>query len=161
MSTDREMKSTDLTTPSGLVWGRLIEGAGASPKSGDTVLIHYEIWVGSGATSSEYDYATEKYADQIYDRTDDEVNPFAGPIEITIGQKTPLDETYTKGDSIVGLDEALLTMKVGEKRRLLIPSELAYGQLGGSSFHTFHGYRTPPATPIRCNVELVGIKKEK
>jgi FKBP-type peptidyl-prolyl cis-trans isomerase len=52
-------------------------------------------------------------------------------------------------------------MKVGGKKRLIIPSDLAYGPEGGSSFHTFHGYRTPPHRNLDLVVELVEIKKPK
>ena len=123
--------------------------------------MHYELFGGEGVTSSNYDYDKKEYVDSIYDSTYDEANPFSGPIEITIGQRTPKDEVYTKGESIDGVDEALLDMKVGEKRALLIPSSLGYGGDGGSSFHTFHGYRTPPNKLIRCNIELSSIKKEE
>ena len=136
----------------------LKEGDGDIPKAGQTVLMHYELWSNEGVTSSNYDYENKNYVDNIYDSTYDEKNPFSGPIEIIIGQKTPKDATYTRGDSIKGLDEALLGMKVGTKCALLIPSNLAYGSEGASSFHTFHGYRTPPNKPIKCNIELVAIK---
>jgi len=138
----------------------LKEGTGLVPSTGDTVLMHYELWMARGSTSSDYDYDNKKYVDELYDSTYDERNPFSGPIEITIGKETPKDCTYSKGDSIRGIDEALLTMKVGGKRALVIPPELAYGKEGASSFHAFHGYRVPPNQPIKCNIELVAIKEE-
>ena len=46
-------------------------------------------------------------------------------------------------------------MRFGGKSRVLIPSELAYGVEGGSSFHTFHGYRTPPNRDLDMVIELV------
>jgi len=150
--------------PNGLEIETLKEGDGISPQAGQTVLIHYEVWLGNGTTSSEYDYDKKEYVDRIYDNTFDEKNPFSGPVEITIGESTPKDETYKKGQSVYGLDEALLAMKVGGKCKVFIPSLLAYGNEGASSFHTFHGYRTPPNQSILLNVELVGIKdklKEK
>jgi len=147
-------------TATGLEIAILKEGDGEIPKVGQTVLMHYELWGGKGVTSSNYDYDNEEYIDDIYDSTYDENNPYGGPIEIIIGQGTPKDELYTKGESIKGLDEALLSMKVGGKCALLIPPHLAYGEEGGSSFHTFHGYRTPPHKHIKCNIELVSIKQE-
>lgn len=147
-----------LTRKSGLKVSTLKEGSGQAPKKGQTVLMHYEIWLGEGTTSSNYDYEKEEYLDELYDSTYDERSPFSGPIEITIGYETPKDEIYSKGQSIPGIDEALLTMREGEKVSLLIPANLAYGEEGASSFHTFHGYRTPPGQPIRCNIELVEIK---
>tara|TARA_R110000824_G_scaffold183612_1_gene364600 strand:+ start:527 stop:1045 length:519 start_codon:yes stop_codon:yes gene_type:complete len=142
---------------SGLEYSVLQKGKGRKPSVGQTVLIHYEIWMNEGTMTSNYDYKEEKYVHDIHDSTYDEKNPFSGPIKVTIGEATPFDEVYTKGQSIKGLDEALLDMKLGEKRALFIPSDLAYGDGGASSFHTFHGYRTPPNQPIRCNVELMEV----
>jgi FKBP-type peptidyl-prolyl cis-trans isomerase 2 len=144
-------------TTSGLKMATLLEGHGEQPKVGDTVLIHYEIWVGEGVTSSNYDYEKEAYIDQIYDSTYNE-GPYSGPVEIIIGDATPKDEIYTRGESIAGLDEALLQMKVGGKVALDIPPHLAYGEEGASSFHTFHGYRTPPTKNLRCNIELMEVR---
>jgi len=151
--------SEKITTDSGLVMTTLTEGTGDTPSTGDKVLIHYEIWVGEGVTTSEYNSETNTYNDSIHDSTYDERNPFHGPIEVVIGRPTPDDDIYTMGDSIQGIDEALVTMKEGGKKELFIPAALAYGDLGASSFHTFHGYRTPPNTPLKCHIELVEIKK--
>jgi len=144
-------------TENGLKYTVLERGTGEFPKKGQTILMHYELWLGNGTMSSNYDYNNEEYIHDIYDSTYDENNPFHGPIKIIIGSTTPFDEIYTKGQSIRGLDEALMKMKVGEKRALLIPSYLGYGYEGASSFHTFHGYRIPPNQSMRCNIELVGI----
>ena len=146
------------TKENGLGAATMVEGGGPRPIAGDTVLIHYEIWLGEGVASSNYDHDNEAYVDSLHDSTYDEENPFSGPIEITIGTETPKDEVYQRGQSIAGLDEALLEMKVGGKMALDIPPHLAYGEEGASSFHTFHGYRTPPHNSIRCNIELVEIK---
>ena len=136
----------------------LREGKGTeTPKVGQTVLMHYELWVGAGVTSSLYDYDKEEYIDNIYYSTYDTSIPLSGPIEICIGKRTPKDEVYTKGESIEGLDRAILRMKIGDKVALVIPSDLAYGEEGASSFHTFHGYRTPPHMSIRCTIEIVQI----
>ena len=135
----------------------LKEGGGRTPKEGDTVKMHYELWANEGVTSSEYDYEKKEYVDKIFYSTYDKSIPLSGPIEICIGAKTPKDEVYTKGQSIEGLDRALLQMSEGTKASLQIPAELAYGAERASSFHTFHGYRTPPFASIKCNIELVEI----
>jgi len=142
----------------GLKVETLIEGEGKTPKVGDTVLIHYTLYLGTGVSSSLYDYDSGCYVDDLIDTTHGD-HSFAGPIKIVIGSETQKDALYIKGDSIKGLDEALLEMKVGSKSRLLIPPELAYGPEGGSSFHTFHGYRTPPNRSLDMVVELLEIKK--
>jgi peptidyl-prolyl cis-trans isomerase A (cyclophilin A) len=142
---------------SGLEYTVLEEGNGKKPKMGQKVLMHYELWLNDGTMSSNYDYENEEYVHDIYDSTYDERNPYSGPIEIILGEHTPEDEVYSKGQSMPGLDEALLSMNMGGKMALLIPTHLAYGEDGASSFHSFHGYRTPPNQPIRCNIELVDI----
>tara|TARA_B100000029_G_scaffold478156_1_gene523932 strand:+ start:198 stop:671 length:474 start_codon:yes stop_codon:yes gene_type:complete len=147
------------TTESGLEINITHLGEGETPKIGDTVLMHYELWISEGASSSLYDYDEAKYVDSIHYSTKDPSLPISGPIEIIIGKQTPKDEIYSKGDSIYGLDEALLNIKEGGSCELLIPPDLAYGEEGASSFHTFHGYRSPPNQAIRCNIELVEIRR--
>ncbi len=144
---------------SGLEIETIATGEGVSPSVGDTVLIHYELHLGTGTSSSLYDYDEQCYIDNQVDSTYEE--PFAATIKIVVGAETAKDGLYSEGDSIKGLDEALLEMKVGGKKRLIIPSDLAYGPEGGSSFHTFHGYRTPPHRNLDLVVELVEIKKPK
>ena len=147
------------TTKSGLEINITNVGEGETPKIGDTVLMHYELWISEGASSSLYDYDEAKYVDSIHYSTKDAALPISGPIEIIIGNQTPKDEVYRKGDSILGLDEALLSLREGGSCELSILPDLAYGEEGASSFHTFHGYRSPPNQTIRCNIELVEICK--
>jgi len=146
-----------ITTENDLKIEIIEEGAGEHPSKGDIALIHYILYLGAGVSSSLYDYDKHCYIDDLVDSTYE--GPLAGPIKIVIGSGTAKDGLYVKGDSIRGLDEALLKMKVGTKSRLLIPSELAYGPEGASSFHTFHGYRTPPNRNLDMVVELLEIKK--
>ena len=136
----------------------ITEGSGLKPNIGDTVSVHYVLHLGDGVSSSDYDYDKKCYVDDLVDDTYDE--QFGGPIDITIGDPTPKDQIYTKGDSIKGLDEALTSMNVGSKCRLIIPPDLAYGSEGASSFHTFHGYRTPPYKGLDMIIELVEIKSD-
>ena len=148
-----------ITKQSGLKIETLSEGAGPSPVAGDTVAINYILYLGDGVSSSLYDYDKQCYIDDLIDSTYEE--PYGAPLKIIVGAETAKDGLYEPGDSIKGLDEALLEMKVGSKSRLLIPSELAYGSEGGSSFHTFHGYRTPPHKSLDIIVELLEIKKSE
>ena len=134
----------------------LKEGKGKTPQLGDTVLIHYILNLGTGVSSSNYDYDKHCYVDELVDSTYEE--PLARPIPIILGAETPKDGLYKEGDSIKGLDEALSQVKVGSKCKLLIPSEMAYGWEGASSFHTFHGYRTPPHRSLDMVVELLEIQ---
>tara|TARA_R110000824_G_scaffold128983_3_gene290144 strand:- start:15514 stop:16017 length:504 start_codon:yes stop_codon:yes gene_type:complete len=134
----------------------LKEGAGKTPEVGQRVLAHYELRFGEGTSTSNYDYDKGAYVEDQYDSTYED-KPFGGPVEFVVGQETPKDDLYTKGDSIKGFDEAFLSMKVGGQVKLIIPHSLAYGEEGASSFHTFFGYRVPPNRDMSAILELVDI----
>lgn len=91
-----------VTTPTGLRYLVKEEGSGEPPKAGATVIAHY---TGRLLESS-------RKFDSSYDRGE--------PIRFIVGT----------GQVIRGWDEALLTMKKGEKRVLIIPPELGYGARG-------------------------------
>tara|TARA_Y100000034_G_C6672435_1_gene295291 strand:- start:54 stop:554 length:501 start_codon:yes stop_codon:yes gene_type:complete len=149
----------ELVKESGLKIIPIKEGDGPTPVDGQKVLAHYEIYFGKGTSTSNFDYDTGVYIDEQYDSTYED-KPFGGPIEFVIGQETPKDDLYKKGDSIKAFDEAFLSMKVGDQVKLFIPSNLAYGDEGASSFHTFFGYRIPPFRDLTSILELVEIFPE-
>jgi FKBP-type peptidyl-prolyl cis-trans isomerase len=113
---------TEVTTPSGLKIQDLKVGDGPSPKPGQTITVNY---IGMLANGKEFN------------------NSYTGgaPIDFSIGT----------GNVIKGWDEGLMTMKVGGKRKLTIPSNLAYGPQG-----------RPPSIPgnstLIFEIELLGIK---
>ena len=111
------------STESGLHYVDIVVGEGAQPETGQIVSAHYRGWVKGG----------EQF-DSSYDR--------GQPIQFPIGV----------GRVIKGWDEGLGSMKVGGKRRLLIPSELGYGQRSAAG-----GKITPGAT-LLFDVELVEVK---
>lgn len=93
------------TTPSGLQYEDTKEGTGASPKTGQTCVMHYTGWLWEkGAKGAKFDSSLDK----------------GQPFEFPLGQ----------GRVIKGWDEGVATMKVGGKRTLLIPPGLAYGARG-------------------------------
>jgi peptidylprolyl isomerase len=94
-----------MTTPSGLKIIDTQPGTGASPKSGQTCVMHYTGWLYENATKG-------KKFDSSVDRNE----PFAFKIGV--------------GQVIRGWDEGVSTMKVGGKRTLIIPPELGYGARG-------------------------------
>lgn len=89
------------STPSGLKYIDLVEGKGASPKPGQTVIVHYTGWLENGTK---------------FDSSVDRGEPIAFPIGLR--------------RVIKGWDEGLMSMKTGGKRKLTIPADLAYGQSG-------------------------------
>jgi FKBP-type peptidyl-prolyl cis-trans isomerase len=105
----------------GLIVEDIELGTGEAIKSGDEILIHYS---GTLEDGTEFDSS--------YSRND--------PLEIQIGV----------GQVIKGWDEGIIGLKVGGKRKLTIPSDLAYGDGG------IPGVIPPKATLI-FNVELVNI----
>jgi peptidylprolyl isomerase len=94
-----------MTTPSGLKIIDIKAGAGASPKTGQTCVMHYTGWLYENA-------AKGKKFDSSVDRGE--------PFEFKIGMH----------QVIGGWDEGVATMKVGGKRTLIIPPELGYGARG-------------------------------
>ena len=111
-----------VTTPSGLKYVVDKEGTGeATPQAGQSVTVHYTGKLMDG-----------KKFDSSYDR--------GKPIDFTVG----------KGQVIKGWDEALLGMKKGEKRVLIIPSSLGYGPSGRGPI--------PPNATMVFDVELIDFK---
>ena len=94
-----------MTTASGLQIIDSKEGTGASPKSGQTCVMHYTGWLYENGQKG-------KKFDSSVDRNE--------PFEFPIGQRKV----------IAGWDEGVATMKVGGKRTLIIPPNLGYGARG-------------------------------
>lgn len=94
-----------MTTPSGLQITDSKVGTGATPKPGQTCVMHYTGWLYQSGTKG-------KKFDSSVDRGE--------PFEFPIGQ----------GRVIRGWDEGVATMKVGGKRTLIIPPALGYGASG-------------------------------
>ena len=94
-----------MTTASGLKITDSKVGTGASPKTGQTCVMHYTGWLYENGTKG-------KKFDSSVDRNE--------PFEFRIGMH----------QVIGGWDEGVATMKVGGKRTLIIPPELGYGARG-------------------------------
>ena len=91
------------TPPTELVVEDLIEGSGPAVEAGSRVQVHY---VGvAWSTGEEFDASWNR--------------------------GTPLPLTVGVGQVIAGWDQGLLGMKVGGRRKLTVPPQLAYGPAGG------------------------------
>ena len=111
-----------VTTDSGLKYVEQKEGTGTAAKKGDTVEVHYTGWLKDG-----------KKFDSSKDRNE--------PFEFKLGA----------GMVIKGWDEGVAGMKVGGKRKLIIPANLAYGKKGA-------GDVIPADAELTFEVELLKIK---
>ena len=96
---------TTVTTPSGMKMTDTVVGSGATPRRGQTCVMHYTGWLyQNGAKGQKFDSSLDR----------------GRPFEFPIGLQRV----------IPGWDEGVATMKVGGKRTLIIPPELGYGSRG-------------------------------
>jgi len=112
----------EVTTPTGLKYTDEVVGNGPSPRSGQTVVVHYTGWLTNGTK---------------FDSSLDRGQPFTFPL----GQ----------GQVIKGWDEGVASMKVGGKRKLVIPPDLGYGSRGA-------GGVIPPNATLVFEVQLLGVQ---
>ncbi|HSZ14180.1 MAG TPA: FKBP-type peptidyl-prolyl cis-trans isomerase [Solirubrobacteraceae bacterium] len=120
-------KEPTVTPPSGpapskLESKELIAGTGAEAKAGDTVTVNYVGVLYKGG--KEFDASWKRHE----------------PFSFTLG----------KGQVIKGWDQGVAGMKVGGRRELIIPSELAYGKAGSPP-------TIPANAPLVFVVDLLGV----
>jgi peptidylprolyl isomerase len=113
-------------TSTGLQYEDTVVGTGASPHDGSTCVVHYTGWLWeNGAKGNKFDSSLDR----------------GKPIEFVMGNHRV----------IKGWEEGIAPMKVGGKRTLLIPPQLAYGAPGRPPV-------IPPSATLIFDVELVDVK---
>ncbi len=98
-------------------------GTGETPETGKLMVVHYTGWLSEDGTK----------------------------FDSSLDRGTPFEFVLGLGQVIAGWDEGLATMNVGDKRRLIIPPELAYGEEGRPSI--------PPDSELTFDIELLEIKE--
>jgi peptidylprolyl isomerase len=111
----------EITTASGMKYVDLKVGDGATPRTGQRVRVHY---IGRLENGREFENSYNQ----------------GPPAEFNVGPGL-----------IAGWNEALQTMKVGGKRRITLPPNLAYGAAGSPP-------KIPPNSTLTFEIELLGVR---
>jgi FKBP-type peptidyl-prolyl cis-trans isomerase len=120
---DFKVDSAALTkTASGLQYQDVTAGGGAEARDGQVAVVHYTGWLTDGTK---------------FDSSRDRGEPFSFPIGA--------------GQVIPGWDEGVAGMKVGGRRKLVIPANLGYGDMGAPPV-------IPPGATLVFDVELLDLK---
>ena len=113
----------EITTQSGLKYIDEAIGTGKTPRTGDKVKVHY---TGTLEDGTKFDSSRDRNQ----------------PFEFTLG-----------GGVIQGWNEGVATMKEGGKRKLIIPSNLGYGERGA-------GKVIPPGATLHFDIELIEVTEK-
>ena len=133
-------KQTAKELPSGLKILTLKEGAGEKPRIGEKVLVSYAGYLTNGSLfDSNYEAIARKFS--VYDERR----------KLGKGYEPVPMEYSPEARLIPGFKEALMTMKIGDKVRVFIPSHLGYGAQGGG-----RGV-IPPNADLVFDLEISGV----
>eukprot|EP00581_Thalassiosira_minuscula_P019299 CAMPEP_0183712062 /NCGR_PEP_ID=MMETSP0737-20130205/7325_1 /TAXON_ID=385413 /ORGANISM="Thalassiosira miniscula, Strain CCMP1093" /LENGTH=158 /DNA_ID=CAMNT_0025940637 /DNA_START=134 /DNA_END=610 /DNA_ORIENTATION=+ len=124
LADDADPYADYITTESGMKYLVTKEGDGAVPSAGQTVKAHYTGWLDGFDSPKKFDSSRDR----------------GRPFQFRVGA----------GQVIRGWDESFSTMKVGERRKIILPSRLAYGDRGAGGI-------IPGGATLYFDVELLGI----
>lgn len=113
----------EVTTPTGLKYTDLVVGTGPSPRPGQSAVVHY---TGTLTDGTKFDSSRDK----------------GQPYTFVLQSNPP--------SVIKGWDEGVATMKVGGRRRLVVPPALGYGPRPRTGI--------PPNSTLVFDVELLDVK---
>jgi len=119
----KDENSKVITTASGLQYEEIEVGTGSMPQKGQTCVVHYH---GTLLDGTVFDSSKER----------------GQPFEFPIGE----------GRVIKGWDEGVMSMRIGGKRKLIIPADLAYGARAMGAI--------PSNSTLVFEVELLDIKSK-
>jgi peptidylprolyl isomerase len=136
--------TTPATTAKTPTSGPLSKQPAVTPPSGPapTTLVTKEIIKGTGAEAKAGDSATVNYVGVLYSNGKE--------FDASWKRNEPFTFTLGKGQVIKGWDQGVEGMKVGGRRELIIPAELAYGKAGSPP-------TIPPNSPLVFVVDLLGV----
>jgi FKBP-type peptidyl-prolyl cis-trans isomerase len=118
-----QVDSAALTkTPTGLQYQDVVVGTGDEATAGKVAVVHYTGWLTDGTK---------------FDSSRDRGTPFSFPLG--------------GGQVIAGWDQGVAGMKVGGQRKLVIPAQLGYGEMGAPPV-------IPPGATLVFDVELIGVE---
>ncbi len=111
-----------VTTETGLQYVDLVVGTGRQAELGDTATVHYTGWLADGTK-----------------------------FDSSVDRKEPFKFRVGAGQVIKGWDEGVSTMRIGGKRKLIIPPQLAYGPRGIPG-------AIPPNATLTFDVDLLDLR---
>jgi len=134
-----------LKTAFTLKYQDFVIGTGALAEPGKVYKVHYTGWLASDGTKfdSSYDHRAP-----VLDKDNKPVNDADGKPKL--GDPQPITFPQGRGRLIPGWDQGFEGMKVGGKRRLFIPYQLAYGAVG-------HPPKIPAKSDLIFDVELIEV----
>ncbi|NER18552.1 peptidylprolyl isomerase [Spongiivirga citrea] len=140
LATLATQQETAQTLPSGLKIIKLVEGSGEKPRiGGPKVMVNYVGWLAKDAT--------------LFDTNVTEVAEEFGVTRSIRHQMTPFPMEYSpEAQLAAGFREALLTMKVGDKVRAIIPSHLGYGDQNYGPI--------PGGSTLVFDLEILGLEQK-